>query len=356
VSGAAAGHHVRSIAHSRPDACSVLWDDAQAQALGTAPLAKFWVALEQNGPWGAKAATQSHLDPDLGRALDGMCVAGGGRFILIRRPGRHSDGHDDNPRRVYIAGGLDSRPWLLEADLNDPAGLTRLAQLPSAALGGPDLDRAGIDRAGKHGFGIDRVGLNAVRDRLPEFRVSDSPVLMICANSRRDVCCSVRGRPVALDAASQRPGQVWECSHTGGHRFAPTGVLLPYGQTFGRLSGSSAVAAVDAARHAEVPTQLLGATCDRGRSHLNAPGQAAESIVRHRIQEPGLLALSTVVSPRTDEENAWHCEVSHLDGRHWDVATTRYPCADDRPESCGKAPVPTWAWEFVVDSSPSSTT
>jgi hypothetical protein len=334
---------------SSPDACSVVWDKAQTSALGTAPSAMFWVALEQNGPWGAQAATQSHLDPDLGRTLNRMCQDATGRFVLIRRPGAHSDlpegnphrvdlpeGNrhrvdlsEGNPHRVYVAGGLAGRPWLLEADLDDPARLARLVRLGIDALRHCDID--------------------AVQVAMPELRRSPAPVLMICSNSRRDICCSVRGRPVALESALQRPGQVWECSHTGGHRFAPTGVLLPYGQTLGRLSGASAVAAVDAALRGELPTALMGATYDRGRSHLSAPGQAAESVVRQQIQEPGLLAFATTVEPRPDQENAWNCRVSHVDGRHWEVVAERAPGGDDLPESCGKAPAPTWQWSVLSD-------
>jgi hypothetical protein len=305
----------------RPDACSVLWDNAQASALGTAPAARFWMALEQNGPWGARAATQSHLDPDLGTTLEGMCADGGGRLVLIRHPGSHFDPLEVRPRRVYLAGGLAGRPWLLEADLDDPAPLARL---DLAALGSADID--------------------AVGNTLPGFEPSPSPVLMICANSKRDVCCAVRGRPVALESSARRPGLVWECSHTGGHRFAPTGVLLPHGQTFGRLSGESAVAALDAATRGQVPTQLLGATFDRGRSHLSAAGQAAESMVRQKIQEPSLLALSTTAAPQAHQDNAWQCRVSHVDGRRWDVVAVRGSHGDDLPESCGKAPVPNWQW------------
>jgi len=117
MSGAAAERHGRS----RPDACSVIWDKAKASALGTAPVARFWVAVEQNGPWGAQAATQSHLDPDLGESLNRMCQNAGGRFILIRRPGTHSDLPEVRGHRVYLAGGLAGRPWLLEADLDHPA-------------------------------------------------------------------------------------------------------------------------------------------------------------------------------------------------------------------------------------------
>jgi hypothetical protein len=318
------GHSGRPIAVPAPDACSVLWANAHASALGTAPAATFWVALEQNGPWGARVATQCHLDPDLGEALDRMCADAGGRFILIRHPGSHFDPREARPARVYLAGGLAARPWLLEADLDDPA---RLARLHLATFGSADID--------------------AVRDTLPGFEPSPAPVLMICANSKRDLCCAVRGRPVALETSSQRPGRVWECSHTGGHRFAPTGVLLPHGQTFGRLSGTSAVAALDAATRDEVPTRLLGATFDRGRSHLSAAAQAAESVVRQEIQEPSLLALCTTSAPRPHQENAWKCRVSHVDGRRWDVVAVRGSRGDDLPESCGKAPVPTWQWSVI---------
>jgi hypothetical protein len=287
------------------------------------------MALEQNGPWGAQAATQSHLDPDLGRTLNQMCQDAGGRFLLIRRPGSHSDVSKDIPQRIYLAGGLAGRPWLLEADLDDPARLTRLAGVGLDALSTGDID--------------------AVKGVLPELVRSAAPVLLICSNSRRDICCSVRGRPVALESALRRPGQVWECSHTGGHRFAPTGVLLPHGQVLGRLSEASAVAAADAARRDELPTELLGETNDRGRSHLSAPGQAAESMVRQQIQEPRLLALSTTASPRADEENVWECRVSHVDGRRWDVVAVRSPRKDDLPESCGKEPVAVWQWSVVID-------
>jgi hypothetical protein len=323
VSDAAADRHGRS----KPDACSVVWDNALGSALGTAPAATFWVALEQNGPWGRQAATQSHLDPDVGKALDRVCQQAGGRFMLIRRPGTHAGGHQDRPQRVYLAGGLAGLPWLLKADLDNPG---RLAGLPWAALGSGEID--------------------PVQDAMPELELSATAVLLVCTNSRRDVCCAVRGRPVALESWLQRPGQVWECSHTGGHRFAPTGVLLPHGQAFARLSGKSAVAVVDAATRGEVPAELLGPAYDRGRSHLPAPGQAAESIVRQQIQETSLLALSTTARPHPGRENTWQCRVSHVDGRHWDVVAVRGSGGADRPESCGKDPVPTWQWSVLSGS------
>ena len=317
MSGTGEGSH----ALHRATACSVIWDEAQASALGTAAFAGFWVALEQNGPWGREAATQSRLDPEVGLALDRKCQDGGGRFMLIRRPGAHSHLHDGSPQRAYIAGGLADRPWLLQADLD---GAEQLLRLPGVALGTGDM--------------------GSVQATLPEFEQSPTPVLLVCTNSRRDVCCAVRGRPVALESSSRRPGQVWECSHTGGHRFAPTGVILPHGQTLARLSPASAVAALDSAARGELPAELWGVAHDRGRSHLTPPAQAAESVVRQQIQEASLLALSTRAVPHPRRENAWVCQVSHVDGRRWDVVAVRESGGHDRPESCGKAPVRTWQW------------
>jgi len=324
VTGAAVETHARS----QPDACSVIWDRAHGSALGTAAAAWFWIALEQSGPWGREAATQSRLDPELGLALDGRAQEEKGRLILIRRPGSHPTVHE-GPHRVYLAGGLADRPWLLQADLDDPGQLLRL---PWAALREGDMD--------------------TVRARLPAFNESDGPVLMICSNSKRDICCAVRGRPVALESSSQRPGRVWECSHTGGHRFAPTGILLPHGQTLARLSSATAVAVVDAAARGELPVEMLGAAYDRGRSHLTPPEQAAESVVRQQIQEPTLLALTTKAVPHASRTNAWCCRVSHIDGRRWDVVAVRSSGGEDRPESCGGMAVPTWQWSVLSGVGP----
>lgn len=312
-------------AHSRADACSVQWDQAAVPALGTASVARFWVALEQPGPWGREAATQSHLDPATGQELDRLCTGEGGRFTLIRRPGGHADAHHGGGVRVYVAGGLEGHPWLLEADLELPEELGRL---PWSDLARGDLD--------------------AVQEALPTLEEAGGPVLMVCTNGRRDVCCAVRGRPVALEAAARRPGRVWECSHTGGHRFAPTGVLLPYGQTWARLDATLATEALDAATHGQVPAALLGATHDRGRSALRPAAQAAESLVREQAGETSLTALTAREVGSDAAAGVVSVQVDHRDGRTWTVSLRRSELAGDRPESCGKAAVPTVVWQAVT--------
>ena len=108
--------------HSAPDACSVGFDRADVSAYGTAARAAFFVALEQPGPWGRDAATQSHLPSELGARLASACSDRGGRLSLLRRPGRHADQHHDGGHTAYLAWcGPD--PWLLRATVEDPATL-----------------------------------------------------------------------------------------------------------------------------------------------------------------------------------------------------------------------------------------
>jgi hypothetical protein len=167
-------------------------------------------------------------------------------------------------------------------------------------------------------------------------------VLLVCTNGRRDVCCAVRGRPVALDAAEARPGRVWEASHTGGHRFAPTGVLLPHGVALARLDAELAVEVLDEAARDRLPAATLGPDHDRGRSALEPPAQAAESHIRALLGELSLTAFDTVAAePGPDAEP--HCVVSHRDGRTWRVRLRR-GTGTALPESCGKTAVAVTTW------------
>ena len=281
----------RVSAEARGASCSRQWDELGEPAWGTATRAAFWVGLEQPGPWGAKALTQSRLAPELGARLEEAVLGAGGRILLIRAVGDHRQDDGGAPRRVYVAGGATlgsggesagmgsagmasaggesagmasaggasdgGRPWLLRGLVSDPA---ELLALPWAALA------AGEEQA--------------VRAALPKLAPCPSPILFVCTNGKRDQCCAVRGRKVAAYAAGQRGEAVWECTHTGGHRYAPTGVVLPYGAMYARLDGPLAVAALDAAGTGRLPAGLDVARHLRGLAHLDPWAQAADAAVR----------------------------------------------------------------------------
>ena len=307
------GEHPSTTGHGAPadDACSVQWDSDGTSAHGTAAGAGFFVIVEQSGPWGRDAARESHLDPLLGAELDARTSRGGGRFMLVRRPAGHPA--QDGPRRVVLAhagSAPDTAAWLLEAQVSDPGEL----------LG---LDWSALARGSR---ALVAASLPGARDA--------EPILLVCTNGRRDVCCAVRGRPLAAAAARVAPGRVWEVSHTGGHRFAPTAVLLPWGQTYARLDEQGAAWVLEASLSGHTPAELLGPLHDRGRSALAPAAQCAESHVRAMLGETHLASLwASEPSPSADGSDV---VVTHADGRRWRVNVARVPVKRTRPESCGK--------------------
>lgn len=270
--------------------CSLESERLGEQLAGTAPYAVAWLALEQNGPWGAKAFTSSHLDPDLGEEIEARAAAYDVRPSLIRRPGRHADEGHAGGRRLIVAYSLPGRTWLAEGTIGSAEAVL-------------DLDFAAIAR-GETPTGLERT---------------DRPQLLVCTNGTRDVCCATRGRPVAAAASAQRPEQVWEVTHTSGHRFAPTAVLLPFGTLHGRLTDG--VPLLEAAARGE--TILDGS---RGRSCWPMEGQVAELAVRDATGE---LALDALTVDGTT--------VCHTDGRSWEVTVASAESGIERAESCGKA-------------------
>lgn len=308
-------HHTHG--RSAPDACSVQWDAAaDAESVyGTSAPARFWVAVEQNGPWGRTAATDSYFPSELGAELVRWLAQAGGRLSLIRRPGTHADPRT-GPRRCYVAWSGPGA-FLLVGRLDDPADLARL-----------DLE------ALSHG---DEQGTIAALPWLAPSR----PVLLVCTNGRHDVCCAVRGRPVALAGQAGHPGRVWECSHTGGHRFSPTGVLLPWGRALGRMTEATVHDVVDASDRGHLPPGMLGPRHDRGLSAVPPHVQVGESHVRELIGETDLEALSA----RPGAKGA--VQVSHRDGRRWNVALL-VVTGGVRRNSCGEPEELSRTWSAQV--------
>lgn len=290
-------------ATGRPGLCSTFCRELREPLPGTAVEAAGWLLVEQPGPWGAKAPTQSHLDPEFGGAIDEACKKKDVRFGLIRSPGRHPDPMDRS-HQVYVASTTPGRTWLLGGCVADPLELDAL-----------DLEAVG------------RGDRDAVIASLPALTVVDEPVMLVCTNGKRDECCALLGRPLVKALAEVAPGRVWEANHLGGHRFAPTATLLPAGTMHGHLTAATAVEVLEAGGRGE--TVLTGL---RGRSTWTKRGQAADIAVRRLIGELALDALRVV------GEDPGTVVVAHRDGRSWIVPVTSAPADPPRPESCGKEP------------------
>ncbi|NBE51135.1 sucrase ferredoxin [Streptomyces boluensis] len=312
--------------------CATASRDLDEPIAGTAATARTWLLLEQSGPWGAKALTSSHLDPEIGRALEAAAEGTGVRVALIRRPGRHADCHTGARRRVYAAHVDPRSPstWLHSAVTDDPA---KLLHLDFAALGKGD----------HHSF-------DQVLGAAPH---SGTPLALVCTNGKRDRCCALLGRPLAAELVAAGEHGAWEVTHLGGHRFSPTLLVLPYGYAYGRV-GADEVRRVLAAAGAG---RVVVDGC-RGGSAWDRPGQAAELAVRTASGEDRAGTLSVLHTenvrhaadlrhtadappaenaPHTESAPLWDVLVAHTDGRRWRVTVAQGASLPPRPESCGAA-------------------
>lgn len=282
--------------------CTSASRDLDEPLAGTAATARTWLLLEQPGPWGARALTSSHLDPEVGRALEAAAEGTGVRVALIRRPGRHADSHPSARRRVYAAHTTPGNTWLRGHVTDRPE---ELLGLDFAALG-----------AGDHGgFGTPHTG---------------GPLALICTNGKRDRCCALLGRPLAAELATSGVQGAWEVTHLGGHRFSPTLLVLPYGYAYGRSDQAAVKEILEGMRTGRVVTEGC-----RGNSAWERPGQAAELAVRTETGEDAAGALSVVHTRGTAPR--WDVTVAHTDGRRWRVTVAQGASQPPRPESCGAA-------------------
>jgi hypothetical protein len=196
--------------------CATLSRALTEPLYGTASVVRGWVLLEQPGPWGREAVTESRLEPALAAQLDRAAEAAHLRLLLIRRPGRPEDRGSGRPRACFVAHTSRTGRWLERRRLDDPAELLA-------------LDMAAVVGGERPGFG----------------EAVDEPVYLVCTNGRHDRCCATYGRPAALALADSHGELIWESSHIGGDRFAGNLVCLPGGHYFGRVGPAEAPRVVD---------------------------------------------------------------------------------------------------------------
>ncbi|GAA1010217.1 MULTISPECIES: sucrase ferredoxin [Streptomyces] len=285
--------------------CSTASRQLDEPLAATAPAATTWLLLEQPGPWGGKALTSSHLDPAVGRALERAARGTGVRVALIRRPGHHPDRRTASARQVYAAHTVPGNTWLHSA----------MTAAPEQLL---DLDLAALGQGDPHTFDATLQGAPHTGD----------PLTLVCTNGKRDRCCALLGRPLAAELASSGVHGVWEITHLGGHRFAPTVLVLPYGYAYGRAEAHTVKEVLHGVREDRVVLEGC-----RGRTSWERPGQAAELAVRQAVGEYRADALGVV---RTDgAAPRWEVTVAHADGRRWQVTVAQETARTPRPESCG---------------------
>ncbi|MFP5282925.1 MAG: sucrase ferredoxin [Actinomycetes bacterium] len=208
--------------------------------VGSAPFARGWLLIEHSGPWRVDALAGSGIAADVQQLLAEVARELPARVLLIRRPGRTVRRSPRSWAALRTDGAVTWGTWATDEDLRDAVDALRAEPASSP---GPS-----------------------------------EPVLLVCAHGMHDTCCAIRGRPVAAALAREWPDAVWECSHVGGCRFAPSVVVLPDGYYYGNLEADAAVAAVRDHLAGEVALPYL-----RGMTRVAPPAQAAIAAVHRHL-------------------------------------------------------------------------
>lgn len=264
----------------------------------TASIVRSWLLIEQPGPWGSDALTQSDLPTDVAEVLADLARAQRVRVLLLRRPDR-PDRAAGEGRHCFVARSARHRTWIEHRVVTDPAELVTI-----------DFERL---RAGKP------VGFGAPYD---------GPLHLVCTNGRHDPCCAQIGRPVARALVNEKGDSVWECSHVGGDRFAGNVVCLPHGVYYGRLGPEEARLAVDAYENGQILLEYY-----RGRAGDPFVVQAAECFLR---AETALLGIDDLHPRWRRQPTAGTFDVGFdaTDGRRFEVRVAVGRAAEGRPITC----------------------
>lgn len=232
-----------------------------------------WYVLEYPAVWGAKAMEESKLDDALKEHLQqAVSATPGSRLQLIK----HSESRNGSGFSFFIGLSQEDNTALYRFRLAD---FTDLAAMDLSAMVAEM--RAAPERYAAHKH--------------------DEPLFLVCTNGSRDRCCATLGVPVYLTMAAYAGDQVWQTTHTGGHRFAPTMIVLPHGLYYGRVSVEDAVPLIDSYNAGDVYTLDRY----RGRSCYKAPVQAAEYYLRAETHQQSLDAFSLLDADQQDD--VWAC-------------------------------------------------
>lgn len=261
-----------------------------------------WLVLELAAAWGPKGVEDSGLPHEIVAYLHGLGKACSElRIQLIRRHDREGGAQGVN---LFLARSGEDLGELYQLKLPN---LSALPQLDLQAW---------------------------LRDEgLPEgARKVTEPLYLVCAHGKRDRCCALRGMPLYSALRVLAPERVWQTSHLGGHRFAATMVVLPHGICYGRLFEADAAGLHEAHEAGE----LYDLSRVRGRTCYEGPAQAAEVILRQRLAEQRLEALTLLGVESTAHGQS--VRFAHAGQEH--VVELERIALPPSPASCGAKPKP----------------
>jgi len=273
--------------------------------IGNAPETRRWLFLEYRGPWGPKVVPYSSLSRGVKDYLQLLTEnIPQLKVLFIKRPERKS------------TQGL-------KLFLFDSGNTPRLAEID--LVGHEDLLKVNVE-----------AFFSAEPDT---FTISDKELYLICTNGKKDRCCAKFGLPFYYGLCSRFNESVWQCSHFGGHKYAPTLMHFPSGNCYGRLKltdikrFSTGVVAGDNLE-----------SIFRGRTGLSKVAQAAEFYLQESLGKP--MGIRFYPSEILEKEDGLFRIQLESEDRRYSVQVRRI-VGPEEISSCNKGiPAPTWRYRL----------
>ncbi|MFD8911010.1 sucrase ferredoxin [Streptomyces sp. NPDC059575] len=272
---------------------------------GTAPRGAVWVLVEYRGGWPSNGFDGLDIAPEVKAHVWSAAHAVRARILLVRRLARP---RPDGPGRWavlhYERNGAYRQRWGTWTRDED------LVEIADALQNPGQLDHP--------------------------------PVVLVCVHGQHDICCAVRGRPVARALSERWPNLVWESTHVGGDRFAANVVLLPDGVYYGRLDAASAVEVVGEHLAGRVQADHL-----RGYTDLTPPQQVAVAALLARFGPAARHAYTVTDTTRDGDDWRIRVELHAPRPTAFDLTLHARHTAPSRLTCRGLAPHPTVGYEVT---------
>jgi hypothetical protein len=149
--------------------------------------------------------------------------------------------------------------------------------------------------------------ISAAASDAPSRLASPAVDVLVCSHGTRDSCCGRRGAQLAVQLAAAAPlgtATLWRTSHMGGHRFAPTFLVLPEGTSWG-------FADLDLVTRVVRREGDFDIVASHYRGCTGLGGSQVQALEREVLRQVGWSLLDT---PRAGDFDAMHARLAWQDG------------------------------------------
>jgi len=250
------------------------------------------------------AWTRSHDVDPIGTA---GCYAG---LLMVEWPLPWPRNLADIPQLTGVAGACARAGIRLQAVVGTGTAQGRVAlyrwQPESGVFSGVEVQGCQDPAA---------VSVALLDDRPPPgTRPVEGKDVLVCGHGQRDRCCGSKGTSLALNlhGALGEGVRVWRTSHLGGHRFAPTLILLPEGTSWGYQD-------LDSVRQIVTRTEPVDAQLGKYRGCLGLTSPAIQAVERAALKDAGwaLLGWSRAGEELGNETVAFRATSREGESRSW---------------------------------------